>query len=259
MTGIQTINVGASPNDGTGDSLRDSFIIVNNNFSYITTIIGNSSGNIVGNLISLGTSEFNNLTANSANIASGDFTGNFTGNIFGNLSGNLSGDSVVASTLSGVLTTNAQPNVTSLGSLFALLAANVLITENTISNVSTIYSFSNVFRISNLSTVTRSTSLEDLGSTQTLILDFANLAPQFTLVNITSDITYSYSSTISAGYQRHVSIKNVSGSDKLVTLPTANNNLGTTTFTVTDGTIATMIVTAYDETSANVIAFIGNK
>lgn len=39
---ITTINVGTNPNDGTGDSLRTSFTICNNNFSYLESII---SGN----------------------------------------------------------------------------------------------------------------------------------------------------------------------------------------------------------------------
>jgi len=39
---ITTINVGTTPNDGTGDSLRTSFTICNNNFSYLESII---SGN----------------------------------------------------------------------------------------------------------------------------------------------------------------------------------------------------------------------
>ena len=39
---ITQINVGTSPNDGTGDSLRTSFTICNNNFSYLESII---SGN----------------------------------------------------------------------------------------------------------------------------------------------------------------------------------------------------------------------
>lgn len=39
---IEQINVGTNPNDGTGDSLRTSFTICNNNFSYLDSII---SGN----------------------------------------------------------------------------------------------------------------------------------------------------------------------------------------------------------------------
>lgn len=39
---IQQINVGTNPNDGTGDSLRTSFTICNNNFSYLNSVV---SGN----------------------------------------------------------------------------------------------------------------------------------------------------------------------------------------------------------------------
>jgi hypothetical protein len=46
---IETINVGSAPNDGTGDSLRTSFIITNNNFSYLgggqTSVSNNFSSN----------------------------------------------------------------------------------------------------------------------------------------------------------------------------------------------------------------------
>jgi hypothetical protein len=35
-TSISQVNVGVSPNDGTGDSIRSAFLTVNNNFSYLT-------------------------------------------------------------------------------------------------------------------------------------------------------------------------------------------------------------------------------
>lgn len=57
--GIQAINVGTNPNDGTGDSLRTSFIICNNNFSYLNSVI---SGN--------GAVEANSLTI-SGNVLLG--------------------------------------------------------------------------------------------------------------------------------------------------------------------------------------------
>ena len=57
---IQTINVGTTANDGTGNSLRTSFIICNNNFSYLNSII---TGN--GNIISANSLTANSLTANS--------------------------------------------------------------------------------------------------------------------------------------------------------------------------------------------------
>lgn len=71
---FQTINVGAAPDDGQGDNLRDAFIKVNNNFSN-TAIVGIA----VGNLIASG----------FANI-SGDLTiyGDF--NVLGNINYNVS-------------------------------------------------------------------------------------------------------------------------------------------------------------------------
>jgi len=50
------INVGTSPNDGTGDDLRTAFVKVNNNFSNTTTY-----GQNVGNLIVSG---FANVAGN---------------------------------------------------------------------------------------------------------------------------------------------------------------------------------------------------
>lgn len=40
---IQTINVGIQPNDGTGDSIRNSFVKINENFADLTTSITNLS------------------------------------------------------------------------------------------------------------------------------------------------------------------------------------------------------------------------
>ena len=45
---ITTINVGSSPNDGNGDSLRTAFITINNNFSYLGNVTG-SNGNLSAN------------------------------------------------------------------------------------------------------------------------------------------------------------------------------------------------------------------
>lgn len=87
-----TINVGAAPNDGTGDNLREAFIKVNNNFANIT-----SNGENVGNLVASGTIDATggittgsdlsvsgniylnkNLTANSGIYAVSTYTGSYT-------------------------------------------------------------------------------------------------------------------------------------------------------------------------------------
>jgi hypothetical protein len=55
--GIEVINIGSAPNDGTGDSLRTSFTKSNNNFSYLNSVVsGNgivsaNSLTITGNVI----------------------------------------------------------------------------------------------------------------------------------------------------------------------------------------------------------------
>lgn len=47
---IEVINVGSAPNDGTGDSLRKSFIITNNNFSYLYGIVADSNITVANTL-----------------------------------------------------------------------------------------------------------------------------------------------------------------------------------------------------------------
>jgi hypothetical protein len=62
---IETINVGSSPNDGTGDSLRTAFITTNNNFSYLGGGLTNVSNNFSTNSNSTYTLDFA-FNANSA-------------------------------------------------------------------------------------------------------------------------------------------------------------------------------------------------
>lgn len=61
MTHFSNVNVGLAPNDGTGDSLRNSFIILNNNFSYINQVIWPdiSQAELTANLNSTYISRFN--------------------------------------------------------------------------------------------------------------------------------------------------------------------------------------------------------
>lgn len=49
---IENINVGTNPNDGTGDSLRTSFIICNNNFSYLNSVVS-GNGIVSANSLSI--------------------------------------------------------------------------------------------------------------------------------------------------------------------------------------------------------------
>jgi hypothetical protein len=60
----------------------------------------------------------------------GNVTGNLTGNVTGNLTGNVNATSVVANTLTGAISTAAQPNITSLGTLNSLTVQGAITASN---------------------------------------------------------------------------------------------------------------------------------
>jgi hypothetical protein len=112
MALLPNINVGTSPNDGTGSSLRDAFTIVNENFQLIEAFFPNSEvANLNANIESTGVSTFNQIDANV--IYSSTF-GNAGAQYYGNIA------------------TASQPNVTSLGTLTELTVGGELtVTGNT--------------------------------------------------------------------------------------------------------------------------------
>ena len=69
----QTINVGTTPNDGTGDALRDGMIKVNSNFTelYNNPPIGNSA--TIANTLTVGNSSVN-TAVNSTSLSTGSLT-----------------------------------------------------------------------------------------------------------------------------------------------------------------------------------------
>jgi len=106
MALLPNINIGSSPNDGTGSSLRDAFTIVNENFQLIEAFFPNSDvANLTANITSTGTSTFNIIEAVEVKGAT-----------IGN-----SGASLV-----GTVSTAAQPNITSLGTLSTLAVTGTL-------------------------------------------------------------------------------------------------------------------------------------
>lgn len=88
MPTFANINTGTTPNDGTGDSLRQSFRTTNNNFSILNSIV-TDSGNITANITSTGFSSFNTANITTLNT----------------------------STIGGELTTATQANITQVGTL----------------------------------------------------------------------------------------------------------------------------------------------
>jgi hypothetical protein len=67
---LSTINIGTTPNDGTGDTVRAAFYTVNNNFSTVNTAVSSLQSNVVtaATILSLnltGNLVANNVTANT--------------------------------------------------------------------------------------------------------------------------------------------------------------------------------------------------
>jgi hypothetical protein len=124
-----TVNVGASANDGTGDSLREAFIKLNDNFSNIGDV-GFDSGNInvVGAIEVTGNIETStNLVANAIYVdnfflSNGDLPmANYPGNI--GIAGTLTIANVYVPTANTSVGTAGQI-VWDSGYLYVCIAAN---------------------------------------------------------------------------------------------------------------------------------------
>ena len=178
----EVINIGAGPNDGTGDPLRTSFTKINNNFSRLfqsvvstdlafsgntitTGVQGTTNGNLilqpqgVGSVVIGPTNILYGTTANITNFKANTavFTGTVTASQYGFV-GNLNGyatHSLLSTTATYAATagtaTNAQnfsgtqlPNVTAIGNLNYINVG--------IMNVSTINTNANIYATGNLST-----------------------------------------------------------------------------------------------------------
>jgi hypothetical protein len=154
-------NVIVQPNSNVVISVAgvSDVLTVANNGIYVlgsSTLTGNLTAlnaNITNNLNVVATSNLGNLaTANYVNVSqnitavgsvtAGNVTGNFSvSSIYGNFTANvnagnvLGGNLVSANYLQGTLTTNAQPNVTSLGNLILLNVTGNVTAPNFVGNL----------------------------------------------------------------------------------------------------------------------------
>ena len=173
MPTLNTINIGASPNDGTGDSIRDAFSKVRDNFNTIETTlvptlitqeVANINAVFTGGTISNattitdGTNSTNSSTGaltivggigvgGSANFASsitsptvtattitGDLTGDVTGNVTGNVTGDLTGNvNGTTVTASGAIVGDSA-TITNAINATDITLTNQLIADSIISN-----------------------------------------------------------------------------------------------------------------------------
>jgi hypothetical protein len=96
---IQTINVGSSPNDGNGDSLRTAFIISNNNFAYLASVTGSNS-NITANTLTINGNAYLGQTLNytpaSANLQIGGTANSFVQMVIQNKSSGTAASTDIA-------------------------------------------------------------------------------------------------------------------------------------------------------------------
>jgi hypothetical protein len=292
---LANINVGSAPNDGTGDSIRDSFITVNENFQFIESFFPNTDVIALNaNITSTGNSAFNNITITGTTTSTGNISANF---FTGNGSQLTSVSAVVAGTATTV-TGNAQANITSVGTLTGLTltgnltgsnvsagiignAGSALVgtlstaTQPNITSVGTLSSLtvsgnvivdnlsgatSGSLVVSNLLVIAQAVNNEftiNVGTTSNI--RFATNRSQYNSLNVNANVTFLYPSPITAGIVKTIHVKNISGATRYVILPNSNNNKGSNTIPVSNSTVATFTFVPYDTTEANVAATIINS
>ena len=293
---LANINVGSAPNDGTGDSIRDSFITVNENFQFVESFFPNTDViGLTANITSTGNSAFNNLTITGTTTSAGNISANYlfgngsqlgavvagtatyvTGNAQGNItsvgtltgllvSGGITADTVFAGTIGntgaalvGTLSTAAQPNITSVGSLTNLTVAGTVTSTNLIfGNLTGLNASTSI--ISNVFLVIKTTTNElNTNVTVTSNVRFSTNRSQFNAFNVNANVTFLYPAPITSGIVKTVHVKNTSGATRYMILPNSNNNKGANTIPVSNGTVATFTFVPYDTTEANVMATITN-
>jgi hypothetical protein len=255
MTILANINVGTTPNDGTGSSIRDSFIIVNENFQAIGQFLPNTlESNLTANITSTGQSAFNVLTASS--IASTSIQGNLAGNVIGNIIGNVTGSTVSAATigntgtvLTGTLSTSAQPNITSVGQLDDLsLSGNLDFSFAK-------YITGERLNLANVTYIRRTVFSGIVASN--IALNFAPNNSQVSSLTTNTNISVSFINMLS-GSQIYTAITNTSGSPITVSLPTTKTNKGTGNILVGASITASFQCFSFDTTASNVTVIVSN-
>ena len=288
---LANINVGSSPNDGTGDSIRDSFIIVNENFQFVESFFPNTDIiSLTANITSTGNSAFNNITITGTTTSAGNISANYlfgngsqltsvvagtatfvTGNSQANItsvgtltglavSGGITATTIFANTIGntgtalvGNISTAAQPNITSVGALSSLTVTGEGVFGNLTGSSINTSILSNIFVISQAVANEFTTN-----STTPRTIRFSTNRSNFNAFNVNANVTFLYASPITSGISKTVHVKNISGATQYIILPNGNNNKGANTIPVSNGTVATFTFVPYDTTEANVATTIIN-
>lgn len=285
MTDFVYVYTGAAPNDGTGNSIRDSFTILNDNFHSIHNNIwpDQSQNDLTANITSTYISRFN--LAQAATIYSESF-GNVGANYYGETYvanvgfegplGLAGGNAAIVSTLSAtgnVTVANLTVNGVASLSSFSIASLNDTVIGNTSPSTGAFTTLSSTqdltvgrninmtdANIGNVRYITRSVSNTlsgNLSPTTTLTMGLSTFK-QYTAISINANVTFGYSS-ISPGVERVLIIKNwPDGTVRQLTFPSDFNNKNSTTVTIAANSSAMLYFMPFDTTSANVYVNITN-
>jgi hypothetical protein len=209
--------------------------------------------------------------------------------------GNVSVTNNVSATyLSGTITTAAQTNITSLGTLTGLTLSGGIVGTDiqvaTVGNLGTLYTGNiataiqpNIITLGNLTNISiqnsgtiRSYSGGYYAMTNVILISFTmnngfttNANAAYTMefggtghrlisLDVNVNVTVSYSN-VTSGTQKKVYFRNASGGTRYIVLPNSNNNKGVANITLANGTTSMFDFVCFSGTSANVAVWIANN
>ena len=292
MTDFVYVYTGAAPNDGTGNSIRDSFTILNENFRWFHGNIwpDQSQNELTANITSTYVSRFNLVQSDrlqSGEVESGSFgntdgSSTYLGNLvtaIGSFQGRLGvqgGNTAIVSTLSAtgnVTVANLLVNGSAILSSITINSLNNTIIGNitpatgaftTISSTGNItvgrdviLTNANVTNVRYLSRNVSNSLSTNLQSSSFISLSIGGVG-QFNVISINTNATLGYS-TISTGVERVLVIRNQNdGAVRQITLPSAFNNKGNATVLIGANSSAMLQFIPFNNDSANVYVNITN-
>jgi|LakMenEpi03Aug12_release.lakeMendotaPanAssembly.Ray.scaffolds.fasta_scaffold196522_2 hypothetical protein len=287
MTDFVYVYTGAAPNDGTGNSIRDSFTILNENFRWFHGNIwpDQSQNELTANITSTYISRFN--LVQSGEVQSGSFgntdgSSTYLGNVFtasNSFQGRLGargGNAAIVSTLSATgnvtvanLLVNGSATLSSLtiSSLNGTVIGNITPSTGAFTTISStgsatvggdvILTNANVTNVRYLSRNVSNFISANLLASATISLSLGSVG-QFNVVSINTNATLGFS-TITTGVERILVVKNRNdGVVRQITLPSAFNNKGNATVLIGANSSAMLQFIPFDTDSANVYVNITN-
>jgi hypothetical protein len=289
MTDFVYVYTGAAPNDGTGNSIRDSFTILNENFRWFHGNIwpDQSQNDLTANITSTYISRFN--LVQSGEVQSGSFgntdaSSTYLGNVFtasNSFQGRLGargGNAAIVSTLSATgnvtvanLTVNGSATLSSItiNSLNNTIIGNVTPASGAFTTISSTGNITagrdialtnaNITGVRYLVKSITNSLASNLLATATIELTTENQpVSQFRAVSVNTNVTLGYGN-ITTGVDRVLVIKNQNdGVVRQMTLPSTFNNKGSTTIIIAANSSAMLHFIPFSTDSANVYVNITN-